>query len=222
MKHAFTNLSGASANIVRLLGAVLCVAHLEAAAQRQYSDTPFDRTRRSLNGFTLALGAIQGNFFSPVLQDAVRSNTIQPKPGFLLEVRYAVYPVTFDFAMYNASYQLDAFGGQPADGGLTARHTGGEIGATIGLFHFNRLFVPFVGAGYQKGILGTGVLWLGVKDSDTEDPVSVTDLSAPVVKCGFDLHLKKFTFRGEYRRGLISERDYHQFALTLGYLTSNF
>ncbi len=85
---------------------------------------------------------------------------------------------------------------------------------------------PYVGVGYQGGILGRTSAWINLSSEDEDNPTTpgpneyegITELQTGYMKAGLLITpFKKMTISAEYTRsiGLEADRAFHQFNLTI-------
>ncbi len=172
----------------------------------------FQRICSSEKGFYIGLGAMGGQMLNSNFGEALKRRDIGLQPGFTLEFAYSFAPLTLNLTAFSSRYKIAQIEDFAPEEGVIVRHTGGELGLSVSCLHLTRHFIPFVGAGYQLGNMGSGIRWLGLIVVDesvaTEDrpPVHIKTMYAPVLKLGFNLNFgPRFGLRAEYRRSLISD-----------------
>ena len=141
----------------------------------------FEQVKDHVDGFGLGGGLMIGNLLNRKFVNSVQNGEIKIEPAASLEMEYNKFPFAINFSLFSSKFSLNSSSAQ----GLVARHTGGEIGVTTALIHSLKRFFPYSGLAAQKGVIGTGILFTGLKDKENSStPYSVKDLSSVVFKFG--------------------------------------
>lgn len=201
--------------------ALLCCAFaLPASAQEL---THFQRINRFERGAYLGFGAMTAQMLNRNYIEAVKDGVIKPKAGFVLDFQYAFAPVSLTATVFSSIFKVKQLGDYIAENEVLIRHTGAEFGLTFTYLHVTKYFLPFIGAAASFSDLGAPISWGGAQEKDSEIPLYVKAIRAPVLKLGCNLNFGPgLGLRFEYRRTLQSElqqirQGFNQFSATLNF-----
>lgn len=179
--------------------------------------TKFEQNKRYLNGFSLGLGASIGDFLNTKFQNQLKSDNIKINPGFVLEAKYIFYPLIINSTLFGNNFSLGKNNNIKNGVEVKIKHTGIEGGVSVALMPFTKILTPYVGVGYQYGIIGSGISWLGIEDKDNADILSVTNASTLVFKSGFCVNINQFHLNLDYHKGLDNNLNFNQFSATISF-----
>jgi len=177
--------------------------------------TKFEQNKRYLNGISVGLGASIGDFLNTKFHNQLKSDNIKINPGFVLEIKYIHYPLIINSTLFGNNFTLGKNNNIKNGDEVKIKHTGIEGGVSVALMPFTKIITPYIGVGYQYGVVGIGISWLGIEDKDNADILSVTNASTLVFKSGFCVNINQFHLNFDYHKGLDNNLNFNQFSATI-------
>lgn len=181
---------------------------------------------KQINGFTLAYGYHQTTFLNEVFGMNISNNVISRKYGGVLMARMKLYPIIIDVDWFSSRFRISDAVSWPYSDTTNVRHRGMGFFISSALFPLmhSKIFVPYVGIGYQTSSLGVGVDIIEMNDSNKSIEPSSIITSCPQWKAGFLVNMSRmYNLTIEYRQSFPLNREmaFNEISIILGLNFSN-
>lgn len=186
-------------------------------AQLTYRPNSLERLSRSTRGFSLGIGTGITQISNSKYYSQVKSGQISPGIGFSLDAKYNKHPFSINLSLFSSNFSLESPNLIDSDDEVNVKHTGMELGLNMALLHFTRWLVPFIGMGYQKSVLGSGITWLGIEDEEKAEYLYVSNTSCPIIRAGCGIHISQINLEFVYKRSLFTEKAFNQLSGSIFY-----
>jgi len=122
-----------------------------------FSQSRYQKMRKVVRGTNIEFGLNQTNFltnrFNQLVNDEQVSQVLYD--GFAAGIDVKAFPMAFGVKYFNNKFNLsESTSGFYFDSDVSeVKHIGVSLGTSIYLFHFTKYFLPYIGVGYQFGML---------------------------------------------------------------------